>query len=162
MRVNFIGMSDTTPESPELAVLRAQAQLAAQKVNEAEAAEREAKQRAEQEQLAKDAGEARQLFDPLARETEREFARFAALFREACVSLGRLSKSAGLLTSLYNRVTASRALSDPVMLTTVQTLARCPNPLPALLDEGFAADTGAGWNWACPIVPVVPKGEHNV
>ncbi len=162
MKVNFVGMTDATPEPPELAVLRAQAILAAQKVRDAEHAEEEQVRKQDAAARSAQADEARELFEPLTVETERERARFAALYREACLSLGRLSKSAALLTDLCNRVNAVRVAPDQVMLTTVQNLARCPNPLPGLLDEGYQPDPHVGHTWSCLVVPIVAKGEPHV
>ncbi len=161
---NFIKGNDNPPEPAASALerLRLKAVAASDKLRAAEARAHERQRKREEQRAWEQARQAKVVFADLLQETRAERARFEQLFRESCLSLGKLARSYALLTQLGNSINGPRAsLPDAEVIAAVREVGSCPNPLPALLDAGFAADTAAGWNWACPVVPVIPKGENN-
>ncbi len=163
MNINFVG-PNPTPEPAEAALerLRVKAVAAADKVKMAEVRARERQRKREEQRAWEQARQAKVVFAALLKETHAERARFEQLFRDSCLSLGKLARSAQLLTQLSNSINGVRAaLPDAEVIAAVRAMGACPDPLPALLGQGFVADTAAGWRWQVPVVPVAPKGENN-
>jgi hypothetical protein len=111
---------------------------------------------AEEIQEKKDAQERRDRFDELVILTRRKRTEFARLYRETCITLGQLCSNVEESIALANSF-VNVAGMPPEDRNAVMEMTERIDPLPALLDSGFSATTGFGWDFRISVVPLKGK-----
>jgi hypothetical protein len=110
---------------------------------------------AQEIQEKKDAESRRDRFDELVILTRRKRTEFARLYRETCVVLGQLCANVDEATRIANSFAAANVAGmNPVDRNSIAEMTEPPDPLPILLDSGFAATTEFGWNLRLSIIPL--------
>jgi hypothetical protein len=112
---------------------------------------------AEEKQARQERDTARARFNFLIAEDRQKRAKFARLFKEACVTLGELCAGVDEATALAN-ASIGIAGMDPVHRNAVMEMSERVDPLSALLDSGLSPTTGFGWDFRIAVVPLQKKG----
>ena len=110
----------------------------------------------EEQQTRQEASTARSRFAFLVAEDRQQRAKFARLYRDCCITLGRLCAGVDEASALAN---ASIGIAGmlPLDRNAVTEMSEDPNPLPTLLDNGLAPTVGFGWNLRIAVVPLKGK-----
>ena len=98
---------------------------------------------------------ARARFNFLVAEDRQKRAKFARLFKEACVTLGELCANVDEASQIANSFVGVAGML-PTDRNAVTEMSERIDPLPALLDS-FSPTTGFGWNLRIAVIPLKGK-----
>lgn len=143
----------TPEEMSTVADLAEDSRILADRLHHAQIELRVAEEKAGREQSAT----ARARFNFLVAEDRQQRAKLVRLHRDACIVLGRLCAGVDEAAQIANSFVGVAGM-NPLDKNAVTEMSETPDPLPALLDSGFAATTGFGWNLRLSIVPLQKKG----
>lgn len=105
----------------------------------------------EEKQAQKDAATKRERFEQLISDTREKRAEFGRLYRECCIALGQFCANVEEATRLANSFINVAGMM-PTDRASVAEISENPDPLPALLDSGYRATDGYGWNLRLSVV----------
>jgi len=115
---------------------------------------------AEQTKEGAELASARERFENAIAQAQECRAAFEEIYKHACIVLGAYCALADTATATANKIARSNVggIMMPEYRRKLDELSTPPNPLPSLLDAGYAGTTSFGYNFSMPVVPVQPKG----
>jgi hypothetical protein len=144
----------TAEEMSVVTELAEDSRILADRLHHANVELRVAEEKAGREQTAT----ARARFNYLVANSRQRRDQFNRLYREASIALGALCANVDEATQIVNSFAAGSVVGlVPLDRNAVTEMSENPDPLPALLDSGFAPTVGFGWNFRLAIVPLKGK-----
>jgi hypothetical protein len=107
-------------------------------------------------------GDRERRFHEALKEAREARAKFAELYRDACLSLGRWYRLGSEIRELVNeqadKMPTGHVYRPPHLTEALREVDQDPNPLPALKDAGYSeTQTAASWRRHVAAVPLVAK-----